>query len=115
MEALSVDEMPTGSGWLYEPKWDGFRCLVFRNRRQVVLQSKAGRPLTRYFPDVVDAALALKAGPAHAEDGKPREALRISRRDCVRLNVAKRPRSAFPPAQHGTPARPFRNTSQFSF
>src|SRR5262249_34563354 len=62
MEALSVDDIPTGNGWLYEPKWDGFRCLVFRNRRQVVLQSKAGRPLTRYFPDVVDAALALKAG-----------------------------------------------------
>ena len=61
MEALSVDEIPTGSGWQYEPKWDGFRCLVFRNGRNVVLQSKAGRPLTRYFPDVVDAVLALKA------------------------------------------------------
>src|SRR5262245_38964517 len=61
MEALSVDEIPTGSGWLYEPKWDGFRCLVFRNRRKVVLQSKAGRPLTRYFPDLIEAALNLKA------------------------------------------------------
>jgi ATP-dependent DNA ligase len=61
MEALSVDAIPTGSGWLYEPKWDGFRCLVFRNRRKVFLQSKAGRPLTRYFPDLVEAALALKA------------------------------------------------------
>ena len=61
MEALSVDEIPTGSGWLYEPKWDGFRCLVFRDGRKVVLQSKSGRPLTRYFPDVVEAALGLKA------------------------------------------------------
>jgi len=61
MEALSVDEIPTGSGWLSEPKWDGFRCLVFRNRRKVVLQSKAGRPLTRYFPDLIEAALNLKA------------------------------------------------------
>jgi ATP-dependent DNA ligase len=61
MEALSVDEIPTGSGWQYEPKWDGFRCLLFRNGRNVVLQSKSGRPLTRYFPDVVEAALALKA------------------------------------------------------
>jgi ATP-dependent DNA ligase len=61
MEALSVDAIPTRSGWLYEPKWDGFRCLVFRNRRKVFLQSKAGRPLTRYFPDLVEAALALKA------------------------------------------------------
>src|SRR5215469_1600351 len=61
MEALSVDEIPTGSGWQYEPKWDGFRCLVFRNGRNVVLQSKAGRPLTRYFPDIVVAVIALKA------------------------------------------------------
>jgi ATP-dependent DNA ligase len=61
MEALSVDEIPTGSGWQYEPKWDGFRCLVFRNERDVVLQSKSGRSLTRYFPDLVEAALALKA------------------------------------------------------
>ena len=61
MEALSVDAIPTGSGWQYEPKWDGFRCLVFRNGRNIVLQSKAGRPLTRYFPDVVGAVLALKA------------------------------------------------------
>jgi ATP-dependent DNA ligase len=61
MEALSVDEIPTGSGWQYEPKWDGFRCLVFRNERSVVLQSKSGRSLTRYFPDLVKAALALKA------------------------------------------------------
>lgn len=60
MEALSVDEIPTGSGWLYEPKWDGFRCLVFRNGRKVVLQSKSGRFLTRYFPELVEAALALK-------------------------------------------------------
>jgi ATP-dependent DNA ligase len=61
MEALSVDEIPTGSGWQYEPKWDGFRCLVFRNGRNVALQSKSGRSLTRYFPDLVEAALALKA------------------------------------------------------
>ena len=61
MEALSVDEIPTGSGWQYEPKWDGFRCLLFRNGRNVVLQSKSGRSLTRYFPDLVEAALALKA------------------------------------------------------
>jgi hypothetical protein len=61
MEALSVDEIPTGSGWQYEPKWDGVRCLLFRNGRNVVLQSKSGRSLTRYFPDLVEAALALKA------------------------------------------------------
>src|SRR3954467_8959166 len=53
MEALSVDEVPAGEEWQYEPKWDGFRCLVFRDGAQVELQSKAGRPLGRYFPDMV--------------------------------------------------------------
>ena len=61
MEALSVDEIPTGSGWQYEPKWDGFRCLVFRNGKGVDLRSKAGRSLTRYFPELVEAILDVKA------------------------------------------------------
>jgi ATP-dependent DNA ligase len=61
MEALSVDEIPTGPEWQYEPKWDGFRCLVFRDGRKVELQSKSRQSLTRYFPDVVAAALAIKA------------------------------------------------------
>ena len=61
MEALSVDEIPTGSGWQYEPKWDGFRCLVFRNGGKVDLQSKSGRSLTRYFPELVEAILNVKA------------------------------------------------------
>src|SRR5437660_186350 len=61
MEALSVDEIPTGSGWQYEPKWDGFRCLVFRNGKGVDLRSKSGRSLTRYFPELVEAILNVKA------------------------------------------------------
>jgi ATP-dependent DNA ligase len=61
MEALSVEEIPTGPQWQYEPKWDGFRCLVFRDRDKVELQSKSGKPLTRYFPELVAAAKALKA------------------------------------------------------
>src|SRR5215470_7480128 len=61
MEAQSVDEIPTGDGWQYEPKWDGFRCLVFRNERKVDLQSKSGRMLTRYFPELVDAVIRVKA------------------------------------------------------
>src|ERR1043166_4894894 len=52
MEALSVDEIPAGSEWQYEPKWDGFRCLIFRDGATVSLQSKAGRSLNRYFPDI---------------------------------------------------------------
>jgi ATP-dependent DNA ligase len=59
MEARSVDEVPTGPEWQYEPKWDGFRCLIFRDGDTVTLQSKAGKPLTRYFPDVVAAVNAL--------------------------------------------------------
>jgi ATP-dependent DNA ligase len=60
MEARSVDDIPAGPEWQYEPKWDGFRCLVFRDGESVTLQSKAGKPLTRYFPDVVAAVRALK-------------------------------------------------------
>jgi ATP-dependent DNA ligase len=52
METRSVDEIPTGDGWQYEPKWDGFRCLVFRDGNKIFLQSKNGQPLARYFPDV---------------------------------------------------------------
>lgn len=60
MEAKSVETIPTGDGWQYEPKWDGFRCLAFRDGKQVVLQSKAGQPLTRYFPELVAALLQPK-------------------------------------------------------
>src|SRR5262245_22894793 len=61
MEALSVDTIPTGPQWQYEPKWDGFRCLAFRDGKSVELQSKAGRPLTRYFPELVEALGTIKA------------------------------------------------------
>lgn len=50
-----MDEIPVGAEWQYEPKWDGFRCLVFRDGADVKLQSKSGRPLTRYFPELVGA------------------------------------------------------------
>src|SRR3954471_6350122 len=59
MEAKSVKEIPQDAGWLYEPKWDGFRCLVFRKGDQVLLQSKAGQPLGRYFPEMVEAIAEL--------------------------------------------------------
>jgi len=61
MEALAVDTIPTGPEWQYEPKWDGFRCLLFRDGDKVELQSKSGKPLTRYFPEVVAAAQAIDA------------------------------------------------------
>jgi ATP-dependent DNA ligase len=59
MEAHSVAEIPHEEGWLYEPKWDGFRCLAFRRGDQVLLQSKSGQPLGRYFPELVEALRRL--------------------------------------------------------
>lgn len=69
MESRSVEEIPTGDGWLYEPKWDGFRCIAFRDGEQIYLQSKAGQPLARYFPDIA-AALARLPEQQFVLDGE---------------------------------------------
>jgi ATP-dependent DNA ligase len=61
MEALSVEAIPLGPEWQYEPKWDGFRCLAFRDGSKTELQSKSGRPLARYFPELVEALQKLSA------------------------------------------------------
>jgi ATP-dependent DNA ligase len=61
MEALSVDAIPVGKEWQYEPKWDGFRALAFRDGDKIEIQSKSGRLMTRYFPELVAALGALKA------------------------------------------------------
>jgi ATP-dependent DNA ligase len=61
MEAKLVAELPTGDAWQYEPKWDGFRCLAFRDGGKIDLMSKAGKPLARYFPDLVDTLGHVKA------------------------------------------------------
>jgi ATP-dependent DNA ligase len=61
MEALLVDELPAGEEWQYEPKWDGFRCLAFRDGAKVDVMSKAGKPLTRYFPELVEMLLHVRA------------------------------------------------------
>jgi ATP-dependent DNA ligase len=60
MEALLAAELPEGDGWQYEPKWDGFRCLARRDGGEVTLTSKSGKPLGRYFPDVVEMIGGLK-------------------------------------------------------
>src|SRR5215510_11377410 len=60
MEAKSVEHLPSGDNWQYEPKWDGFRCLAFRDGARIDLQSKSGQPLARYFPEVADALSKLK-------------------------------------------------------
>jgi ATP-dependent DNA ligase len=61
MDALLVSEIPAGANWEYEPKWDGFRCLAFRDGKNIELQSKSGQTLGRYFPEIVAALLELKA------------------------------------------------------
>jgi ATP-dependent DNA ligase len=60
MEAKSVEKLPAGDVWEYEPKWDGFRCVAFRDGDRVDLQSKSGQPLARYFPEIAEAILKLK-------------------------------------------------------
>ena len=62
MNALLVADLPQGDGdWQYEPKWDGFRCLAFRDGGKIELRSKSGQPLARYFPEVVNALASVKA------------------------------------------------------
>src|SRR5436190_23931496 len=69
MEAELVGEIPEGGDWLYEPKWDGFRCLAFKDGGTVVLQSKSGQPLGRHFPELVRAVSAIRA-PRLVLDGE---------------------------------------------
>lgn len=61
MEAQLQAQLPEGEDWLYEPKWDGFRCLAFRDGDEVELRSKSGKPLTRYFPDVEETIRGVAA------------------------------------------------------
>jgi ATP-dependent DNA ligase len=55
MLSKRVDEIPSGEGWIFEPKWDGFRALVFRDGAEIDIQSRDAKPLNRYFPEVVEA------------------------------------------------------------
>lgn len=59
MEAENVSKLPVGEQWVYEPKYDGFRCLAFRDGDAIDLQSKNERPLARYFPELAAALLSL--------------------------------------------------------
>ncbi len=61
MEAKPSPEIPRGTQWLYEPKWDGFRCIAFRDGETIAMQSKSGQPLERYFPEIVQALQTLPA------------------------------------------------------
>jgi len=61
MEAKSVDALPPGEGWQFEPKWDGFRCLVFKADNEVDLRAKSGKSLSRYFPEMLEALRSTEA------------------------------------------------------
>ena len=87
MLAKLSDSIPQGDGWLYEPKWDGFRCIVFRDGDSIELASRNERPFTRYFPEllepllaqlpqqcVVDGEIVVPAGD-HGDDGLDFDAL----------------------------------------
>jgi ATP-dependent DNA ligase len=63
MEARLVDELPAEPGWQFEPKWDGFRCLAFRAGDAIELRAKSGKPLSRYFPEVVALLRGLEPAP----------------------------------------------------
>src|SRR6476620_1800493 len=53
MLSTAADALPRGDGWLFEPKWDGFRTLVFRDGDEVLLQSRDEKPMNRYFPELL--------------------------------------------------------------
>jgi ATP-dependent DNA ligase len=64
MLSKPVAQLPDGEGWIFEPKWDGFRALVFRNGSEVFIQSRDGKPLARYYPELIEplkAALPERA------------------------------------------------------
>src|SRR4051812_14313572 len=69
MEALLAAELPEGDGWQFEPKWDGFRCLARRDGAEIALTSKSGKPLGRYFPEVIEILAKIKE-PKFLVDGE---------------------------------------------
>ena len=58
MLSKRIDKLPTSDDWIFEPKWDGFRALVFRDGGEIYIQSRDAKPLNRYFPDLLEALRA---------------------------------------------------------
>src|SRR4030095_7816614 len=54
MLAKRVSELPVGGEWIFEPKWDGFRALIFRDGEEILIQSRDEKPLNRYFPELIE-------------------------------------------------------------
>jgi ATP-dependent DNA ligase len=69
MEARTAESLPTGRGWQFEPKWDGFRCLAFKDGSRVALMAKSGKPLTDFFPEIVETLQAVRS-PRFVADGE---------------------------------------------
>src|SRR5262245_56663963 len=69
MLSASAEELPRDGGWQFEPKWDGFRTLVFRDGDELVLQSRDSKPMNRYFPEL-EAPLAAALPPRCVIDGE---------------------------------------------
>ena len=65
MLAKLAREIPPGDGWLYEPKWDGFRCIVFRDGDEIQLASRNERPFNRYFPELLEPLLRAAPRTVH--------------------------------------------------
>src|ERR1700746_974322 len=59
MLAKRIDELPAGQTWIFEPKWDGFRALIFRDHDEILIQSRDLKSLNRYFPELIDPLLEL--------------------------------------------------------
>src|SRR5579863_9567669 len=69
MLARRVDELPAGDTWIFEPQWDGFRALIFRDREEIEIQSRDAKPLNRYFPELVET-LRAQLPPRCVLDGE---------------------------------------------
>src|SRR5881275_1205674 len=62
MLSAAAETLPSGDGWQFEPKWDGFRTLVFRDGDEILLQSRDERPMNRYFPELIEPLRAALPG-----------------------------------------------------
>ena len=76
MLSKAASSIPSGDGWLYDPKWDGFRSIAFRDGDEVVLGSRNEKPLTRYFPELVEAFLVALPERPHRRHGKRSNGIR---------------------------------------
>ena len=89
MEAVSAEALPSGTGWQFEPKWDGFRCLAYRDGSRFALMGKSGKPLTPFFPEITKALGGFRS-KRFVADGElviPLGGVLLSRpcrRDCIR-------------------------------